>query len=392
MAEVRGMMKPDAADHHGSHRDLLWAPDDPSLPEAGAPAPPAADIDAIIVPTARHPANLKDAVALAAALNCVLVTLHSGRWTNASETMRRYDGKADLRAVDVPNTASLGLPELASSRLLAGTRFARLTDTGTKRNLGILLSHMVGWERVAFLDDDIEIHDPDYLRQASALLDTHNVVGLFIGGFPDNSVVCHAYRAVGGDQQSFIGSGALVVEVRRSASFFPDIYNDDWFYMLDPRHGLQPAATIGEVIQRPYDPFRTPHRARTEELGDVLAEGTFWLLDQGGAIADADLGHWRDFLARRKRFIERVLTMVSQASHVEGGDKARMEAALKAARGRLALITPELCRTYLKAWADDRERWRNHVASLPSQPSVEAALEALTRPGCPSPTCELART
>jgi hypothetical protein len=29
---------------------------------------------------------------------------------------------------------------------------------------------------------------------------------------------------------------------------------------------------------RPYDLFRTPDRARAEELGDVLAEGIFWLL------------------------------------------------------------------------------------------------------------------
>jgi hypothetical protein len=224
------------------------------------------------------------------------------------------------------------------------TRFRRPADTGTKRNLGLLLSHLVGWERVVFLDDDIEIHDPEHLKQASALLDTHNVVGLFIGGFPDNSVVCHAYRIAGGDQQSFIGSGALVVQVQRSPSFFPDIYNDDWFYMLDAKEGLQPAATIGKVFQRPYDPFRTPDRARAEELGDVLAEGTFWLLDQGRPIADADLRHWKDFLPRREMFIERVLRMVSRAADVDPAAKARMEAALKAARGRLGLITPELCR------------------------------------------------
>jgi hypothetical protein len=262
------MTKPEAADHHGSHRELLWAPEDPSLPRA--------DIDAIIVPTARHPANLKDAVNLATSLKCALVTLHSGKWTSARETARRFRGKADLHlhAIDVPDTANLGLPDLLTSQLLAGTRFARPADTGPKRNLGLLLSHLVGWKRVVFLDDDIEIHDPEYLRQASALLNIYNVVGLSIGGFPDNSVVCHAYRSVGGDQQSFIGSGALVVQVPRSPSFFPDIYNDDWFYMLDAKKGLQPAATIGEVIQQPYDPFRTPDRARAEEFGDVLAEGS----------------------------------------------------------------------------------------------------------------------
>jgi hypothetical protein len=384
------MMKLEVADHHGSHRKLLWTPgEDPSLP--GVLPQPTADIDAIIVPTARHPANLNDAVNLAAELNCDLVTLHSGKWTSARETARRFRGRADLHAIDVPNPANLGLPELRSSQLLAGTRFARPADTGAKRNLGLLLSHLVGWERVVFLDDDIEIHDPEHLRQASALLDTHNVVGLFIDGYPDNSVVCHAYRIAGGNQQSFIGSGALVVQVRRSPSFFPDIYNDDWFYMLDPKDSLQPAATIGKVFQRPYDPFRSPDRARAEELGDVLAEGSFWLLDQGRSIIDADLRHWEDFLPRRKMFIERVLRMVCQASGVDPASRARMEAALKAARGRLALITPELCQEYLQAWAADRERWRDHIETLPARQSLGSALEWLAQQGHTPMTCHHAR-
>ena len=274
-------------------------------------------------------------------------------------------GEGELHAIDEPDRANLGPPELKSSQLLAPTSFRRPADTGAKRNLGLLLSHLVGWERVVFLDDDIKIRDPEHLRQVSTLLNIYNVVGLFIGGFSDNSVVCHAYRSVVGDQQYFIGSGALVVQVPRSPSLFPDIYNDDWFYMLNAKKGLQPAATIGEVIQRPYDPFRTLDRARAEEFGDVLAEGIFWLLDQGRSIADADLGHWKDFLPGRKMFIERVPRMVSQASGVDPAAKARMEAALKAARGRLALITPELCQEYLEAWAADRERWLDQARERP---------------------------
>ena len=379
------MMRLEVADHHGSHRKLLWTPgEDPSLP--GVP-PPTAKVDAIIVPTARHPANLNDAVNLAAALDCDLLTLHSGKWTSARDAARRFRGRARLHAIDVPDPDNLGLPELRSSQLLAPTRFRRPADTGTKRNLGLLLSHLVGWERVVFLDDDIEIRDPEHLKQASALLDTHNVVGLFIGGFPDNSVVCHAYRIAGGDQQSFIGSGALVVQVQRSPSFFPDIYNDDWFYMLDAKEGLQPAATIGKVFQRPYDPFRTPDRARAEELGDVLAEGIFWLLDQGRSMADADLGHWRDFLPRRNMFIERVLRMISEATDVDPSARVRMEAALKAARGRLALITPELCQEYLQAWASDRGRWGDHIEKLPARRSLGSALEWLARAGHTPMTC-----
>ena len=161
----------------------------------------------------------------------------------------------------------------------------------------LVLSHMLRWKRVVFLDDDIHVPDPDDLSRAVSLLDTHTAVGLGIGGFPDNSVVCHAFREAGGWQDTFIGGGALAVEVKRNRSFFPNVYNEDWFFVLDAGKGLQSVATVGEVLQDPYDPY-CPERARAEEFGDVLAEGTFWLLDQGRSASDGDLAHWRDFLAQ----------------------------------------------------------------------------------------------
>jgi hypothetical protein len=64
-----------------------------------------------------------------------------------------------------------------------------------------------------------------------------------------------------------------------------------------------------------------------------------------------------------------------------------MEAALKAARGRLALITPELCQEYLQAWAADRERWRDHMEKLPVRLTLGSALEWLARAGHTPMTC-----
>jgi hypothetical protein len=372
MVELTAMAAADSQDHHGSHRDLLWRPDDP--------APQPGQVDAVIVPTVRHPAYLQDAADLAVSLACPLVTVHSGKWTSARDAAQRLPAAVDLIAIDVPDPASLRLPALATSRLLASARLDRKTDTSAKRNLGLVLSHMIGWERIVFLDDDIKVRDPGQLRRAAGLLDTYNAVGLTMGGFPDNSVVCHAYRRVGGTQESFIGGGALVVGLSRSRSFFPDIYNEDWFYLLDAEKGLQTLATSGEAIQRPYDPFRDPERARREELGDVLAEGTFWLLDQGRAIADADEAHWAEFLERRRRFIAHVLDLVER-SGIEAGEKSRMVAALKAARGRLALITPGLCRDYMRAWTTDWQRWQRHFERLETGMSREAALRVLTKQG-----------
>src|SRR5215472_5137327 len=266
--------------HHGSHQGLLRP--------AGDPAPGAAGLDAIIVPTARHPGQLTEAARLARILDCTLVTLHSGERTSAAWAWYLLPGDLDLIAIDVPAPARLNLPDCQTSRLLSGTVYARPTDLSIKRNLGLMLSHMMGWSRVLFLDDDITALNPDDIGRASGLLQTHHAVGLHVAGFPDNSVVCHAYRRVGGNQISFIGAGALAVDIASCASFFPDIYNDDWFFMLDAGGWLQPVTRAGRVCQDSFDPFQYADRARAEELGDVLAEGAYWLLDQRRSVLSAD--------------------------------------------------------------------------------------------------------
>lgn len=363
-------------DHHGSHRHLLW------MPECQSPG----KVDAIIVPTVRHPVRLGTAKRLSAELDCTLVTLHSGKWTSASAASAQVEPSPPRHiAIDVPDLSALWLPDFETTRLTTGTLFGRRKDTSAKRNLALMMAYMLGWQRIAFLDDDIAVSDSADLSNAAGLLDTYNAVGLSIGGFPDNSVVCHAFRLIGGAQDSFIGGGALAVETTRNRSFFPDIYNEDWFYLLDPEKGLQPLAVTGKVIQSPYEPFRE-ERARMEELGDVLAEGVFWLLDQGRTLADADSKHWQVYLARRRRFIQHILHNIDKAK-VDSAERGRMAAALRASLGRLARIEPEWCERYLKAWMADRAAWERHIGhkkGLRSMPSADDALRTLSKKGRPT--------
>ena len=363
----------ETAHHHGSHRPLIWAVDESTL---------RVKVDAIIVPTARSVAQLKEAAAAALSLGCQLVTLHSGRWTSAFAAAAQLDPAVDLIAIDVSEAADLRLPELATSGLLAGTMFERRTDVSTKRNLALMLSHALRWKRVVFLDDDIRVPNPGDLSKAVSLLDSHSAVGLSIGGFPDNSMVCHAFRKAGGWQETFIGGGALAVGIKRNRSFFPNVYNEDWFLFLDAGKGLQSVASVGQVLQSPYDSYRV-ERARGEEFGDVLAEGTFWLLDQGKPVSDGDLAHWRDFLAHRQQFIEQVQGMVEHTTSIDATERARIGEALRAALGRCACITPELCVAYMKALATDQDRWQRHIQQIRRQPQLsrEEALRSLTVKG-----------
>ena len=149
----------ETAHHHGSHRPLIWSADESTS---------LAKVDAIFVPTARPVAYLKEAAAAALSLGCPLVTLHSRKWTSALAAAAYLNPEVDLIAIDVPHTAQLRLPELETSRLLAGTMFKRRTDLSTKRNLALVLSHKLRWERIVFLDDDIRVPDPLDLSRAAA--------------------------------------------------------------------------------------------------------------------------------------------------------------------------------------------------------------------------------
>jgi hypothetical protein len=359
--------------HHGDHRALLR----PVKPFAAAAE---ADVDAIIVPSARTAPYILKAARVAEQLECVLVVLCSKLARHQELVAKIADNVViDVVGVDIPSYP-LRLPDLRTSTLLKGTGFERRTDTSVKRNAGLALSRMVGWSRVVFLDDDIDVPDPTDLRRAAAALSTNDGVGLAIGGFPDNSVVCHAHRGTGGCQATFVGGGALAVPADRISSFFPEIYNEDWFFLLDG-DGLRPAALTGVAKQEPYDPFADPERARREEFGDVLAEGIFSLLDGGRSMQRADEAFWSKFLGERNILIDDILRRLA-LQDIEPAQKKRMVTSLKAARGRLKIIAPALCVQYLEAWHEDRVTWSKYIEELPSGLTVERALSYLRLRGC----------
>ncbi|MEU5262824.1 hypothetical protein [Amycolatopsis sp. NPDC021455] len=353
---------------HPSHQGLLTHPDGNSALRA--------KLDAIIVPNGRTSPYLRQAIDAARQLDAHLLLLCSLR-ADATRAAA-YASRAGVRvtAIDVRGLAEWGIFKFDTDRLLQSTRFRRNVDTSLKRNLGLSVAALTGWRRILFLDDDIVLPDLDDLEAAAGMLGQHSVVGLRNGGMPDNSVVCHALRDVGVAQATFIGGGALVVGEAAFDSFFPNIYNEDWFFLLDGV-GLRRSAAMGLAIQQPYDPYRDARRARGEELGDTLAEGVFGLLDSGFALSDADEKYWSAFLPSRRRIIRRTIERV-ESSAIEPAQKERMIVALKAAIGRSHLITPELCVGYLRAWQDDSDRWRDDMlGSRRDGSSVDAALESL---------------
>lgn len=356
--QAQELARVDASSHHdGSHRQLLAQID--SVP------PHNARIDAILVPTARPDTYLHDAIGLTASLDCTLVTLCSKNASiDAAEKRARASG-VKLLAIDITRLPAGILPEFETARIVAGTKYTRDCDLSLKRNLGLLLSHLIGWKKIFFLDDDIAVPNHEYIKDAAHLLDSFTAVGLNNHGYPDNSAVCHAFRETRGRQETFIGGGALAVSCADTTSFFPDIYNEDWFFLVTAVANKLTAAT-GTIRHQSYDPFANKRRARSEELGDCLAEGLFWLLDRGIAIDKANRHHWRRFLDLRLKFINETIKRARDLEW-EAPRKARLMSALRAARRTSRSITPEFCLGYLNAWHNDGTLWKEHLDAMASR-------------------------
>jgi hypothetical protein len=359
--------------HIESHEALLQQPAD-----AGPIGlEPRRHLDAIVVPTIR-PQSLGQAIALARAIGCALVVLCS---TAEQATKARSEcGSLDdvLVTYVSPSAAENLLPLLTSQHPQIDIATSCHVDIARKRNVGLLLARLCGWSTIMFLDDDIRDLTVSAVSAAAALAARFQAVGFKISHYPDNSVVCHAHRLAGGTQDVFPGGSALVVNVFGNDTMFPTIYNEDWLFLFDAVewHSI---ALAGTLSQLEYDPFARPQRAASEEFGDVIAEGLYWLLHEGGTVLDASLAFWRSMLERRSRLIDHIASELP----LRRKDGPVTDYALKslgAARGRLAGITEQACASFVGAWRTDVDVWRKQLTDLPVLADLAGAAKYLDLP------------
>jgi len=375
-----------------SHALLLQPQHPPETvrPDLDLPRPPAA-LDALVVPATRGAAALVGAMDLSARLGVQILVLCSRR-TRAPEvaTLAEETPGAQVLAIDIPADYRHDiLPTRTGAAVFRRVGAGRTNDLSLKRNLGLLLARLHGWNKILFLDDDITSAtgtraglDPATVRRIGEALNHRQVAGLACRSFPDNSVVCHARRLAGLPQDNFVTGAALGVNCAdQPLPFFPDVYNEDWFFFS--RHAAnRELALVGEARQAPYDPYADPSRARQEEFGDLLAEGLYALFDRqpsqmpfGDRLRAASTGYWSQFIAARTAETARTEALLRSA-----GDplSRRARLSLRAAAHQLARITPTLCENFLHAWQADLADWERATMRLND---VRTSRDALARLG-----------
>jgi hypothetical protein len=350
---------------------------------------------AILVPTNRPVESLEFCIGLARKTRIPLIVVCSKR-VNKDQVIKAASGSdVELYAVDLPthpDAAPEGISFLTSTdEELLAVSSGQTRDLSTKRNLGLLIAKMLGWERLMFLDDDIYGISKAGVNALAAGLNHHNVSVLIPKKFPDNSVACHAHRLGGGKQGKFASAGGMGVRCDRDElPFFPNIYNEDWFFFADEAAGRR-INKVGTSRQKPYEPYADPERARKEEFGDLLAEGLYCRLDKGPGVSDIDAAFWEEFdaafweefIKSRAAFLKKVADSLVPRARSRLFRRRALEAraaqeSISAAQRQLDLIKPELCQRFIELWQADLVKWHKHVSQLPHADSIEGALEYLS--------------
>ena len=335
-------------------------------------------LDAIVVPASRPANNLEQAITLARAMGCTLLILCSHRVQPADvRQLLRRRSFDDAIVVNLPDNYRHELLEFSAldsvKDRLPDACSLYATDLSTKRNVGLLLARMLGWQRIFFLDDDIrDVRDAD-LQQTISTLGPFPVAGMRVSDFPDNSVACHAHRMTGGLQDVFVSGAALAVDCRKITGFFPNVYNEDWLFFYEAAARKRLGSSGRKVTQLWYEPFADPPRAAWQEFGDVLAEGLYALLEYGQDWRYATDEYWEQFLDARRSFLEAIGRRAGTAAPEI---RERLVLSVDLARKCSYTIGPGLLERYVLLWRQDLRQWQERIAGVPKMP-LETALKEL---------------
>lgn len=331
-------------------------------------------LDAIIVPASRTVASFIGLIDLSVRIGAALVVLCSldTKVDQVAERVARTPGARAL-IIRVPSAHPL-IPTATSSSAFRDANAQRRTDLSLKRNLGLVLARLHGWSKIAFVDDDILRPRRDDFRRLALQLETHQIAGMICRDYPDNSVVCHARRVAGLAQDNFITGAVLGVRCNDlPLPFFPDIYNEDWFFFSKQAINRTLPA-VGFATQAEYDPFTSLQRAEQEEFGDLLAEGLYAFIEGAGptgrpddVIRDAaDHQFWSNFIDARAETLDETAQELECVAARDSQDGKPYKAidSVKASRKQLEIIKPELCVAFVDSWLDDMAQWEKEINKI----------------------------
>lgn len=303
---------------------------------------PDAYLDAIFIPSRGRPEyvselldDLPDTQTLIFLLTTDVVTINGGR--NRSVKFLQMTEPEFLAALRRMRCSS---NELCVSSLAEW-------DLPAKRNYALWYARRHHLKRILLLDDDIRGIQTTSLVSGVNALQQFDIAGFFVDDFPDTSVIGHVQIASAETVWTFLSGSCLFIRTGDEIGFFPPIYNEDWLFMI-PKIAQRRVCSLGNMRQKPYDPFLKPSIAKFQEPGEIITDCLFALLASGHYNYRFNRRIWYDFLAQRREWLKELADRSSNNYH---------RAVIEAAFVKCAEVTEWDCVRFVCDWEFDRELW-----------------------------------
>ncbi len=179
---------------------------------------------------------------------------------------------------------------------------------GYVRNYAIILSKILGYKQVLFMDDDITIKNSDTVEIIMDKLNDYDFIGAQISGMPDYSITDKLADLCGlkhGMSETPSG-GFLAFNLSAVSEYFLNYYNEDmiWIYLHHPNTKI---LKYGEVYQQPYNIFENGiERASKQTFGEVLIRGVYAAFEQRKNSVLLQNTFWEDTLNEEIECIKKI--------------------------------------------------------------------------------------
>ncbi len=220
-----------------------------------------------------------------------------------------------------------------------------------KRNFALWYSKNKPYERVLLVDDDIRGLTQAKLNLGSKYLEEYIIAGCFVDDFPDTSVVGHLELMYGTNEYMFLSGSFLYINVVKARGFFPNIYNEDWLFMLD--HILDHSiCSFGTIQQIPYNPFNDKKRALFQEFGDIISDGLYKLISEKKYDLRYNYRVWKEIIVERRQLLELFKQHFKQQTYQQ---------LINTIINVSVTITPDDCLTFIEDRETDTTAWRSFL-------------------------------
>ena len=229
--------------------------------------------------------------------------------------------------------------------------FSQKSDLAAKRNYALWYSKIHGFSKILFLDDDIRGITTSMIQLGASCLRNFVLCGPFIDDFPDLSIIEHIANDLRENVSLlFISGGALFVRINTdNIGFFPPLYNEDWLFIL-PHLTAKKITVLGSIYQESYDPFADSSKAMFQEVGELIINGLFSLVQSNAYAFRHNQEIWEQTIISRKNWLLRLLNKSRIKQH-----KLCIIKALEAYENLEAIH----CSQFIYDWERDLEFWNN---------------------------------